>query len=846
MRGTVTCFIFSLFFLVQAASGQKFVYIYGVLEDEYGKPCSYVTIYFKEADRIITTDTAGQFELELPAYSRTSLFINDERYKKVQTRIVLGEAPFTLKIVMNSRANEQITTTQKADDSNPANIVIREALKKRSYFLNRFHSWQAQVYLKNKVEVVSVQNNFPRLWEFSEIPDSSQIGLMNLQESYATLYYRNFPRLYKEDISMYRAGGRENEFTYNGRLLLQTNFYDRTIDAMGFYDMEFLSPLNWGAFIHYKFELIEQFYLEDQLVNRIRVTPKNDYSRVFRGEIWITESDRAICGVDLTIPSTTLMYKADSVRITHEFKQVKKGTWMPVKKTGTAWMKYYGTQVVFTSEATLKEYEFDIRVPIRFFGFEQAHASENAENWDEASWAKVRPAKIGKDEKVFMDAAFEYKRRKELPRKERKEYVKAARPEFRWFHPPFGGTILNPYKPYRLYVDGFFNDKWEFNTVEGLTWKYTIFFTKFFKKGWKLELEPTLRTGTSDLIPRGKLYIGLFRQKHQEKYLLEGGHYYFQINSAEPVNSITNSFYTLFLHQNLMKLYRKDYIKFTHEREIINGLYFNASVEFASRYTLENRTDFTFVPFSPNQYTPNNPNQAFDTNYQQVDNRAFKVKAGFTYKLRQNYMTFAGRKIVRPSGHPLVSLFYTKGIPRIFGSDISYDLLEFTYTQDFRFKLLGKSSVILKIGTYLNNSRMAYFDYTHFLGERIYFLGASVNGTVLDQFRAITAYQFSTNMPFVEFHYQHDFKGFLFNLIPGFKRLKWNLLVGLNALQIFDLSKPNNNYIEVFIGLDNLLGGYKPMRLFNIRIDVAMQIVDGKALTPSVLLGIGTRFSELF
>jgi hypothetical protein len=67
----------------------------------------------------------------------------------------------------------------------------------------------------------------------------------------------------------------------------------------------------------------------------------------------------------------------------------------------------------------------------------------------------------------------------------------------------------------------------------------------------------------------------------------------------------------------------------------------------------------------------------------------------------------------------------------------------------------------------------------------------------------------------------------LTNKIPGFKKLNWNLVAGLNSFYV----NKNSNYSEVFIGLENI---------FKIlRVDFVTGFDKGKKSTTGIRIGFG-------
>jgi len=114
-------------------------------------------------------------------------------------------------------------------------------------------------------------------------------------------------------------------------------------------------------------------------------------------------------------------------------------------------------------------------------------------------------------------------------------------------------------------------------------------------------------------------------------------------------------------------------------------------------------------------------------------------------------------------------------------------------------------------------------DYRHFNGNQIFFASEYLNS-----FQVAPYYANSTTTSFyTTLHAEHHFNGLLTNKIPLFKRLKWNLVAGTNAFYV----NQDNNYVEVFAGLENIF------KLF--RVDVVGSYLNGNNGQIAVRLGLG-------
>jgi hypothetical protein len=52
-------------------------------------------------------------------------------------------------------------------------------------------------------------------------------------------------------------------------------------------------------------------------------------------------------------------------------------------------------------------------------------------------------------------------------------------------------------------------------------------------------------------------------------------------------------------------------------------------------------------------------------------------------------------------------------------------------------------------------------------------------------------------------------------------------------------------YTEVFFGIDRLLAAVRPLEMFNLRLDLAMQVNESGFQPPMILLGIGSNFHKV-
>jgi hypothetical protein len=107
-----------------------------------------------------------------------------------------------------------------------------------------------------------------------------------------------------------------------------------------------------------------------------------------------------------------------------------------------------------------------------------------------------------------------------------------------------------------------------FNTVDGWNFNYKVSFGTILQDTNKtrLSITPVFRYAFSREEPSGYLNFSMRNKKYRLQ--LQGGRFIKQYNPDEPILPIVNSFMTLFLEKNLMKIYERDYLDLTFRRKI--------------------------------------------------------------------------------------------------------------------------------------------------------------------------------------------------------------------------------------------------------------------------------------
>jgi hypothetical protein len=286
-----------------------------------------------------------------------------------------------------------------------------------------------------------------------------------------------------------------------------------------------------------------------------------------------------------------------------------------------------------------------------------------------------------------------------------------------------------------------------------------------------------------------------FGKKYRNALTIAGGSDVFQFNNQNPVGILGSTVSALISEKNNLKIYEALFGGISFSKSIGEGITWNFSSEWQDRKPLENTTDFTLNDKTDQEFTPNFPLPVFNINI--TRHQAFIVTAGLRWQPGTKYIEFPDRKISVGSKYPVFNIGYTQGIPNIFKSNIDYSKWNAGISDDFNFKLFGVFSYRLNVGGFITKDKIEIPDYIHYKGNT----STLFTGAYLERFQLIPHYYFSNKSSLQSTGFiEHHFNGFLTNKIPVIKNLKWNLVVGTNALFINN----GGQYIEPFIALENI------------------------------------------
>ena len=804
---------FSLFVLFSIATiGQTG--IKGFTRDQSGEVLPFSTVYVKGTTNGTTSNSEGAYFLKVPAGTHT-IVGQHVGYKVTEKKISVAEGQtirYDIDLPEQALKLKEVVVTAGED---PAYRIIREAIKSRSFYENEVKAFECQAYLKG------LQRLDKRPDKILGMKITIDTGIVYLSESVSEFSFEQPDKISERMISS-KVSGNEQGFSFNQASDFNLNLYKKNFYFDGISERAFVSPISNNAFLFYDYEWLGVFEENGEWINKIRLLPKRAADPVFDGEIYIVEDSWRFHTVDLLLVKDRGIEFADSIKINQVFAPADFDIWMPLSQQFEFKFKVFGFQGsgyfmgVYSNyevepnyeaykKAGLYEAKFGDKQETDLFSnadfsAEVLRVEEGSNERDSTYWESIRPVPLTgieiedyrvKDSIRIVKESVPYK---DSIDNERNKLT-------------LGNIFLSGYTRFNSVDEEYWSlppviSIFQFNTVEGFVpeiqpsiWKQVDGRTKYW-------IRPALRYGFSNERFNAKIE-GSYRKLDDKftRFYAGGGRYISQFNEEGAITPFINSYVTLVSGDNFLKIFEKSFGYFAFQQEVKNGILMNARLEYASRDTLTNTTDFTWARTENINFTSNQPEniELDETGF--ATNQALIFQATFRFRFKQTYASRPDRKFVYRSKYPEVYLTYKKGINAL-GSDVDFDFVKVRVSDDVRLGLTGTSSYDIAAGAFLNKDALTFVDFQHFAGNQT---ALSQVGKPL-KFELLPFYQFSTSKPFLEAHYEHHFNEFIFNKIPLVRKLNWQAVGSLNYLT----TETVGNYIEVGAGIEHI---FKFMRV---------------------------------
>ncbi|EAY30239.1 DUF5686 and carboxypeptidase regulatory-like domain-containing protein [Microscilla marina] len=788
---------------------QKFT-LKGRVTDKKGQGLPFATVYVKGTSNGTTTNDNGDYFLPLKAGSHEIAF-QFIGYKASTKKVTINQSQ-TLNVSLEPEVLtlNEVTITSNGED--PAYPIMRKAIRNRKKHLREIEKFTCDAYVKGLQRLGKAPK---RVLGMKVDVDT---GIVYFSESVSELSYKNGE--YKEKMISSKVSGNSRGFSFNQASEMETELYNNIIDNTGFSERGMVSPVAFNAMLYYRYRYEGSFQENGLTVNKIRLMPRRKLAPAFSGFIYIIDDTWRIHSIELSLGKGTIDF-IDSVTIKQVYAPVGNGkVWRPLSVKYNFEFAAFGFKGHGYFLCMYSNYNITPTFQRRFFNNEVMTVTNDANKKDSTYWSKIRPIPLTTTE------VKDYREKDSLQvikdSKPYKDSVDAKRNKLGITGILYGGyTYRNSYRRERFSFQPLIST-FQYNTVEGLVTDLSLNYQKRYENRTYFTIDPSFRYGFSNKRFQAKLRTSYrFAPKSFGTVWAEGGRYVEQLSRMQSISPFLNSYYTLVVEENFMKIYEKAYAKVGYRQELINGLYFKGSLEFAERNAMQNTTNYSWRNVENREFTPNAPvnNELANTDF--AYHQALTFNASLRLRIKQRYITYPHRKFIVGSDYPTLLLGYRKGLA-IGDSDVDYDLLHASISDEISMGVIGASKYRVSAGVFLNTNKMYFMDFRHFSGNQTGLLKGSSNA-----FQLLEYYRYSTQDRYLEGHYEHHFNGFVMNGFPLINKLKSQLVISANYLW----TPTSLNYLELGIGLEHIL---KIMRF-----DFIVGLQEGNQVSSGFRFGFG-------
>ncbi|MCW5912267.1 MAG: carboxypeptidase-like regulatory domain-containing protein [Cyclobacteriaceae bacterium] len=871
-------YIFTILFagvLIQAYAGG----IRGVIKGDDVGPLAFASIFVKQTGTGSATDMEGRYEVHLKP-GRYDVVFQYLGYESVNRVVEVGDDFVEINLTLKTQVVVLQTVTVKAGKEDPAYTIMRKAIAKAKFHTQQIDAYSATVYIKGKGQLT----DYPWLAKKALEKEGITKDRVFISESVSEIKYTRPNKFEEKVIAVYTNGDNKNT---SPNSYIFGSFYQPEI-------AETVSPLSPKAFSYYRFEYLGSFKDQGYEVSKIKVTPRSRGDNVFEGLIHIVEDWWSIHSLELNAIKLGISFHIKQLYnpiedkawlpVSQQFQVKGKVFGFEFEGQYLATMKDYRITLnpelqveltvidekIYKEEAKAIEQKFskkgqeinerltagkevtgkELRQLVKEYEKQEAKEQKEPEvisetkysvdslayKKDSTFWVEIRPTPLTKEEERgyhLNDSLTEVQRKRDegdtlRNNKNRGKgfqpwdlltgdsYAMGKTSDFR-IHAPYGG----------------------FNSVEGSNLIYRLSFYKRWVKRDSLNKDKRPQTSRLEISPiaryafarekiSGKLRID-YRFKNK-RLTLEGGRYVEQFNQAEPIHPFVNTFTSLLLGDNLMKIYEHNFASLNYTQRIDDRYTIRTNWTWSRRLELFNTTDYTFFKRNKEQYTPNAPVsfELPDTGFE--PNRAFIGTVSVNARPWQKYRIRNGNKQRVDNSSPLLSLSFRKGFDGVAGSEVSFNQLELGLKHGIRFGIRGELDIALQAGKFFDTQNMYFMDYKHFLGNQTPFVTTDPVGS----YRLMDYYKYSTADQYFTANAHYHFRKLLLTRVAKVRMVGITENVFVNYLA----TPTSRNYTEVGYGIEGIL------RIF--RLEAAAAFRDGQYQSNGFRVGIATSVTINF
>lgn len=785
------CFSFSL---------QAQYILKGSVTNKNNEPIPGVKIYVDSSTYGVITDFNGDYFLELKALKDYSIQYKMIGMDDTTLIITLADKITVQNVQLSEQAVELGSVEVVKKKIKVANSIIKKVQKNKKNMAFQVDNYVCNTYLKTGLDREQRE------------PDSTAEGpsKMNLIESLSITtfiapntyhekviahhdYSNKEPSIatspidyFQDDITPIQAVEVDPYIFYEKVEDGDFNLYQNMINLPKISEHPITSPLGVQAFTNYKFKLTNIIFEGEQKIYEIEVTPRFKSAALLSGHLYIISDLWVVKSFNLSVNSDAMPFFRD-FNVIQDYEQINE-LWIPVRREFTYTIKEKEDYIRANTRVNHSNFKFNQTVTKKGFKNEISNYATDAFNKDSAYWNQNRPIQLKQSELQFI---IEQERIDSILQSE--HYLDSVDAEFNkitfWDVALNGVGLRNRYKKQEIFIAPILGS-FELFGIGGFRYNFKGTYSKQFENAHKIEVKPSLNYGfrNNDLKPQISVDYTFQPLKFGSVELEMGNIYQRVTNQTTLVNYMLGG----------ANMVENSFISLAHRRELINGLYGRLKFSYADMRPLGDVELGPIIEYFKSIDTLDL--QLFHDPPPFEPYRISLVELKFQYRFKQKYIIKNNEKLIVGSKYPEIEMTFKQGIPKLFGSQISFNALEFKVSDEINFGNYGDSRWKFIAGSFLYKEDLRVIEHQFFKeSDQIFFSNPLNTHQSLDT-------NYNTSGSYLQAFYLHHFNGFFLNKIPLIRKLKFESIAGASLMLIdeFDYS-----HSEFFLGIE------KKVRILN-------------------------------
>ena len=784
-----------------------------------GQPMPFVKVQFKDSKIGTITDSTGAYLLD-SYYATDSIQFIFNGYLTLSYFIKKGkDQEINARMITQPREIQEIVI-RPPDELPSVRLHKRVIANKPINNKEKLSAYEYELYNKFQLDVNNIGDGIAKnpivkrldiVMDFLDSTTEEKTYLPALlSETISNFYFQQKPKQRKEVVQANRVTGVDNiEFNqFLGDMYFDINVYDNTIDLL---NRSFISPVSNFARNHYRFYLDDSTFIDNQWCYKLRFVPKRKGEMTFTGDMWIHDTTYAVKRFSAHVAPDANINYVNSLYFEHEFEEVEKEIWMLTKErlivdiNVTKKSKIYGFYGRKT--ATRRNFVINQPHPPEFYKSDNTvEFADSAKLRSDDYWKRARHEPLNKQEEKIIELVDTLNKLPFFNRLRSLIYLATT-----GYYPikkieigdAFSGISFNPVEDFRF----------------GLALRTSNNFSRRLEIGGRAAYgfgDERFKYGASvryNITPKKRGMLTGFYSKDIE-----------QIGQSPTAAAVGSTFATLFRTGPLDKLTLVERTGINLEKDFKKDIVFYGGFEW-KEFTALGKANYVKL---------NQQSSQLDT-ISSVRTSEFIARIRWTKD--EEFIGGAFDRATLRSRYPIFSIQGIFGVKGLFGSDYSYQKIEFQMEHKRPIGYLGSIRYGFSAGYVFGTAAYPFLKVHE--GNQSYWL-------LQNAFNKLNFFEFVSDKyvgAFIENHWQ----GILFDRIPLINKLKWRLVTtgritygSISDRHTREMLLPADTksfgsipYAEASVGIENI---------FKVaRVDLVWRITH---LDPGVHpLGIRARWS---